>query len=79
MHDLPITRTSEWVERTVGLFTTKDELAQKAQASDLPDEARAAIDELPGGELRREKAVELLNESLTAGAYNTKGDHMGRP
>lgn len=64
MNDQPITDTVEWMERTVGLFTSKEELETKSADADLPPEAREAIADLPAGEMRRDDAIGLIKDRM---------------
>lgn len=66
-----------WVQQNVGERTSKQELVQKSQGSDLPNEAKSALQDLPEGEHSKDSVVQMLQQKLMAGVGGGGGGGIG--
>lgn len=66
-----------WVQQNVGERTSKGELLQKAQNSDLPNEAKSAFQDLPEGEHSKDGIISMLQDKLMAGVGGGVGGGIG--
>lgn len=64
-----------WVQDNVGDRIHKDDLVQKAKQSDLPQEAKSAMLDLPEGEITKETIVANLREKVSD--VGIVGAHFG--
>lgn len=67
----------EWVQQNVGDRISKQELVSKAQASDLPAEAKSAFQELPEGEHTKDTIISTVKNKVMAGVSGGSGGGIG--
>lgn len=72
----------QWVQNNVGERTSKQELMQKAQGSDLPQEAKSSFQDLPEGEHSKQTVIQHIQSKAMSGmgmggGRGTGGGGMG--
>lgn len=72
-----IERVIMWVQQNVGSMTSRQELMQKSQGSDLPDEAKSLFGELPEGQHSKDSIISMLREKAAAGVGGSRSGGMG--
>lgn len=70
-----IQQAVSWVQQNVGERISKQELSQKAQGSNLPQDAKSTIQQMPEGEYSKQDIVSNLQSKVTAGVGG--GGQMG--
>ena len=72
-----MSKVIEWIQSNVGEQTSKQELTQKMQGSDLPEEAKSAVRELPEGQHSKQTVISQLQQKLMSGVGGGKGGMTG--
>ena len=72
-----MTKVVQWIQSNVGEQTSKQELNDKAQGSDLPREAKDAIRQLPEGQHSKQTVIQQLQEKLMSGVGGNLGGMLG--
>lgn len=67
----------QWVQQNVGDTTTKQELTQKAEGSNLPQEGKQLFQQLPEGSHSKEGVIQALQEKAMAGFSGGGGGGLG--
>ncbi len=73
-----VQKVIDWVENNVGDRVSKQELAQKAHASsDLPQEGKDAIDEIPDGQYSKHDVMSMLQDKFMQKMGTSGESRMG--
>lgn len=72
-----MSKVIQWVQSNVGEQTSKQELNDRAQGSDLPGEAKDAIRGLPDGQHSKQSVIQQLQERLMSGVGGGMGGMFG--
>lgn len=72
-----VQKAISWVQSNVGDRTSKQELVQKSEQSDLPGEAKSALRDLPEGEHSKDTVISALKDKLMAGVGGGQGGGGG--
>lgn len=67
----------QWVQDNVGEQTSKQELVQKSQSSNLPDEAKSAFQQLPEGQHSKQDVISQIQQKFMAGVGGGGGGMGG--
>jgi hypothetical protein len=61
-----ISDTVHWVQSNFGQHITKQELADKIDASGLPEDAKQTVRDLPNRSYTKEEVIDSIQDSLVA-------------
>lgn len=64
MDNQMISKAIQWVQSNVGEQTSKQELTDKMQGSDLPPEAKDSIREMPEGQHSKQDVISQLQQKM---------------
>lgn len=64
MDDRIISDTVHWLQSNVAARTSKQEIADKMQGADLPEEGRETLRDLPDGEYSKEEVVQWVQQNM---------------
>lgn len=64
MDNQMIQQAVQWVQQNVGEQTSKQELNDKAQGSDLPGEVKDSIREMPEGQHSKQDVISFIQQKL---------------
>lgn len=77
MDQQAMTKVIQWIQSNVGEQTSKQELNDRAQGSDLPSEAKDAIRDLPEGQHSKQSVIQQLQQRLMSGVGGGIGGFGG--